>query len=123
MNEIDFQGIFDELQEALPEDWKRVAFYAAYTEGSYSMKFYSDLGDGKYIDCFQTSNFNKAQLIKLFMSIDKQLSVARKKCTPEWTMLTMVVDETGTMRTDFDYGDMSDRMVEYERKWKERYLK
>lgn len=122
MSEINFQGIFDKLQEALTDGWKKVIFFAAYTEGSYSMKFYTDLGDGVYVDCFKSAKLNKMQLIKLFMEIDKELSVPRKESNPEWTVLTMIVDEEGNMSTKFDYEDVSDHMVDYERKWKEKYL-
>lgn len=125
MNEAIFQNTFDKLQDFLPKSWKTVVFYAGYTEGSYSMKFYTDCGDGKYIDCFNQEGINKAQLIKLFMSIDKEFSAERKKLTDEnkWTVFTMVIDEQGYMRTYFDYTNIDGNTISYEREWKKKYLK
>ncbi len=124
MNEAIFQNTFDKLQDFLPKSWETVVFYAGYTTGSYSMKFYADCGDGKYIDCFSQEGINKAQLIKLFMSIDKELSAERKKLTDEnkWTVFTMVIDAQGHMRTDFDYANIDENTISYEREWKKKYL-
>ncbi len=119
-----FQEVFDELQEVLPDKWKKVIFFAAYTSGSYSMKFYCDCGDGQYVDCFGIPEIEKAQLTKLFIRIDKILSAERKELegADRWTVFTMNVDAKGLMKTEFDYVDLSENMIAYEQEWKKKYL-
>ena len=124
MNEKLFQNIFEKIQDVLPHDWKRVMFYAGYTKGSYSMKYYVDNGDG-YIDCFNLGNIKKTQLIQLFMSIDKIISCERKSLEEnnKWTVLSMFVSSDGMVKTEFDYTDISENIISYENKWKQKYLK
>lgn len=121
MSEELFQEIFDKLQDALPDEWKKVIFYAAYYEDSYSMKYYVDNGSGKYVDCFSLGVVPKGKLIKLFMGIDKIITPIRKKLTDKekWTCLTMTVGANGSFRTKFDYKKIDDP-IEYEQKWKKK---
>ena len=118
-----FQNVFDLIQDYLPDGWKKTVLFVGYTKGSYSMKFYAKT-NSKYIDCFSFAGVSKADLIKLFMKIDKVLKAERDKLTgkDKWTVFTMLVDSTGTMKTFFDYDDHSDDMIEYEKKWKKKYL-
>lgn len=119
-----FQNIFDELQNALPEEWKRLAFYASYTDGSYGMKYYVDLGNNQYKDCYELGMYSNIELLKLFMSIDKIISPVRDNLEPEktWSVMTMLVDNEGNMKTEFDYRDISENFIAYEREWQKKYL-
>ncbi len=125
MHDKIFQDIFDRIQDYLPRDWKRVIYFVGYTEGSYSMKFYSQNGEGEYLDCFHMQGATKGQLVKLFMDIDKILSKERIELSDEhkWSSLTMVVEENGTMKTEFDYEDLTNDMISYEKRWREKYLR
>lgn len=124
MNEELFQSIFEQLQGILPDEWKKVIFYAGYSEGSYNMKFYVDIGDGNYKDCFELETISKMQLVKLFMSIDKIITEVRNNLEKEkrWTVLTMVVDADGNFKADYDYVNLNEVFVSYEQEWKKRYL-
>ncbi|MEZ3461740.1 MAG: antitoxin YezG family protein [Lachnospiraceae bacterium] len=124
MNEKLFQDIFDKVQDYLPADWEKMVFFAGYTDGSYSMKFYSRNNGAEYIDCFCLQGITKKMLIRLFMDIDKILAEERMSLDEKnrWTVFTMQVDSDGNMRTEFDYIDHTEDMVSYEREWKERYL-
>ncbi|MBE5077615.1 immunity protein YezG family protein [Anaerotignum lactatifermentans] len=119
-----FQEIFGELQDFLPNKWRKFVLYIAYTKGSYSMKFYIKPDNNKYLDCFSIKNIDRMNLIKAFMKIDGILSVERNKKTSEnrWNVLTMVVDEAGNMRTEFDYANIEENTIAYENEWKKRYL-
>lgn len=123
MNDINFQDIFDKLQEVLPPSWDEVVFYASYTSGSYSMKYYIKNG-AETIDCFNQPSANKMQLLKIFMAIDKELTRVRKSLAPTqlWSVMTMIVDGNGNMKTHFDYVDISKNIVEYTRDWEQKYL-
>lgn len=119
-----FQCIFDNLLEVMPDKWTKIVFYARYTDGSYSMKYYFDEGDGKYVDCFNQIGVNKIQLVKLFQKIDIELSTQRKKMDEDkrWTVFTMTVDSEGNMKTDFDYVNIEENIISYEQGWKNKYL-
>ena len=106
MNEKLFQNVLEQIQEYLPADWRKMVFFAGYTEGSYSMKFYCNDHRGSYIDCFSLTGIKRARLEREF----------------RWTVFTMMVDSEGNMKTEFDYDDHSDDMVLYEKEWEQRYL-
>lgn len=124
MDEKIFQNVFDVISDFLPEGWNKMVFYAGYTAGSYSMKFYSKPEKGEYIDCFSIPGASKAKLVKAFMEIDKVLSKSRKELgdTNAWTVFSMSVDNNGKMKTDFEYDDHSEDMIAYEKKWAEVHL-
>lgn len=125
MNNEIFQNIFDILQPAFPNKWKKMVLFVGYTAGSYTMKYYTADDKGEYTDCFSQKGVNKAQLIKLFMNIDKVVAPERKKLDDKnkWTVLTMSVTNDGSMKTEFDYADISENAIAYEQKWKEKYIK
>ncbi len=87
------------------------------------MKFYAKM-NSDYIDCFSFEGVSKADLIKLFMKIDKVLKAERDKLSgkDKWTVFTMSVDSTGAMKTFFDYDDHSEDMIAFEKEWKKKYL-
>lgn len=125
MNNEIFQEVFDILQPVLPEGWEKMVLFVGYTTGSYTMKYYTSDNSGKYTDCFSPKGINKAQLIKLFMNIDKVVSSERKKMDEKsrWSVMTMLVSSEGSMQTEFDYSDISENVIAYEQKWKEKYIK
>lgn len=124
MEENVYQTVFDKVVDFLPDGWKKMVFFAGYTNGSYTMKFYSENCNKEYKDCFNMPGVSKASLVKLFMEIDKVLSAHRKKLGNDkaWMVFTMSVNSDGCMKTDFDYDNHSDDMVAFEEIWKAKYL-
>lgn len=124
MDEKIFQNVFDIISDFLPDGWNRIVFFAGYTKGSYSMKFYSKTEKGGYVDCFRIPGASKTKLVKAFMDIDKLLSKSRMEMgeTNAWTIFSMSVDCNGNMKTDFEYDDHSEDMMAYEKKWAEKHL-
>ena len=125
MNNEVFQNVFDMIQPFLGKGWKEMILYVGYTAGSYSMKFYTSDSQGQYADCFKQPGANKAKLIQLFMGIDKLLAAERRKLDNrnKWSVMTMVVDSNGNMKTEFEYVDLSENTIAYEQSWKERYIR
>ena len=125
MNNEIFQNIFDIIQPTLPNSWKKMVLFVGYTAGSYTMKYYTADEKGEYRDCFSQKEINKVQLIKLFMRIDRVVGPERKKLDEQnkWSVLTMTVTNDGNMKTEFDYADISENVIAYERNWKEKYIK
>lgn len=124
MNEKIFQEVFDLLQDFLPQNWTKTILFAGYTKGSYSMKYYCRTGNGIFIDCFSLDGVSRANLLKLFVNIDKILSKERESLddNSRWTVLTMMVDRDGKLKTEFDYDDHSEDMLAYEKEWKKKHL-
>lgn len=125
MNNEVFQSVFDIISPVLPEGWKKMILYAEYTAGSYSMKFYTSDSKDAYTDCFEQKGANKARLIKIFMDIDKVLSAERKTLDDKnkWSVMTMIVNADGEMKTEFDYIDIGENTIAYEQDWKVKYIK
>lgn len=124
MNNSIFQNIFDKIQDYLPDNWQKMIFFAGYTNGSYSMKFYAKMEQGTCVDCFNIPGISKAKLIKLFMEIDQIIKKERDKLDEnnKWTILTMSVDSNGKMKTNFDYYDHSKDMISFEKEWKDKNI-
>ncbi len=122
-NEI-FQKIFDILNPTLPTKWKKMIFYVAYYKGSYSMKYYTSDKEVLFTDCFSQKGANKAMLIKIFININKMLMEERNALADKdkWSVMTMIVDSNGSIKAEFDYTDISEEPIEYEKKWKETYI-
>ncbi|MFR3847064.1 immunity protein YezG family protein [uncultured Ruminococcus sp.] len=40
-----------------------------------------------------------------------------------WTVMTLVVDENGNFKADYEYKDISEDLVGYYNEWKNRYLR
>ena len=119
-----FQRIFDILEPVLPGHWKRLVFFAGYIEGSYTMKYYVKDDNDEYTDCFRQNVIGNAQLIKVFMNIDKIIKVGRDKLDDKskWSVMTMIVDADGNMKTEFDYSDISEDSIGYEQNWRKKYI-
>lgn len=118
------QNIFDVLQDGLPDTWEKVVFYAAYAQGSYSMKYFVK-SENEYKDCFSLEEISENQIINLFVNMDEIISSYRNtlKNSDKWSVLTMSVNSNGEFKTDFDYSDLSEKLISFEEDWKKTYLK
>lgn len=123
MKDIPYQDIFDTLQEVLPDDWRKVVFYAEYGENSYSMKYFVDTGNGEYTDCFKLKDISKQDIIKAFAVIDSKIMPVRRELSKKdtWSVMTIVIDDKGNFKADYEYS--SEGLTEHYEKWKEKYLK
>lgn len=124
MEDKSFQKIFGVLEPVLPRHWKRLVLFAGYTQGSYTMKYYVKDDNDLYTDCFSQNVIGNAQLIKVFMNIDKIIKVERDKLDDKskWSVMTMIVDADGNMKTEFDYSDISEDSIGYEQNWRKKYI-
>ncbi len=124
MNNELFQEIFNYLQDCIDYSWSRLIFFAGYTNNSYSMKCFIDLGDGSYKNLLNLQGTNISRIMNQFVNIDKAISKERNQLVgmDKWTALTMSVDSDGRMKSEFDYTDFSENSVDYEMNWKKRYI-
>ena len=115
-----FQNVFDQITGALPETWEKVTFYAAYIGTSYTMKYYVSTANEKNVSCFELPGITKAALVRSFLQVDKALSKVRVALdgSNRWNVLTMVAEKNGHFKAFYDYADLSENAIEYERSWR-----
>ena len=125
MNRNTVEYIFQIIHSFLPKSWQRVILRVDYTEGSYSMKFYVKNQDGNYIDCYHLPNASNSQFIKCFVKINKALADERKLLENDklWNIMTLAIAPDGCFNVDYDYTDIGDSMISYQKKWEAAYLK
>ena len=123
MISIDFQKIYDILSDVLPEEWKKVVFRAEYTTGSYTMKYYVQTLSGEYIDCYNLPNISDDSIVDAYIRIDEVVYEARQQedNTKLWNLMTIVIDNEGRFKTDFQYDVVIDD--EHMKSWTNKYLK
>ena len=124
MDEKIYQKILDLTIGYVPEDFEKIVFYIAYTDGGYEIKYY--VKDNKqYIDCYNIESVNDDELVDLFDDIDKVISKERKKLDKDnvWSIMTLVISADGKFNAYFSYDDIVDNEVENFKKWKSKYLK
>lgn len=117
------QEVFGKVEECLPQEWEKCCFYAAFTVGTYTMKFYIKNKKGEYIDCYNLG-IDDNQLAFLFMDIDDIVRPYRDalESKQKWNVLTLIVESNGKFNVDFDYADVSENSIEYQRNWEKKYL-
>lgn len=116
-----YQMIFDEISGFLPSVWDKVVIYLEHGEDSYSYSFFVKEKD-EYIKCFDLNNLSEEELFAAFSRIEIKVSAERSKMKDCWSNMTMVVDNSGAMRTEFDYTDLSSGNYQYKKLWKKKYL-
>ena len=121
MNEKIFQKMYDELEKFIPQKWDRLVVYLEYGNGSYSFSFFVKQGK-QYVKCYDLPGVNEDDLMKSFKSIDKIVNKERKSAKDLWTNMTMVIEPSGSMHTDFDYTDLTEGSYAYKKAWKAKYL-
>lgn len=121
MDEKIFQIIFDEVAAFLPNQWSEVVIYLEHGEEAYSYSFYVKV-NGKFVKCYDIEGISENELFSAFSKIEKSVSEARSKMDNCWSNMTMVVKRDGTMKTEFDYTDLSSGNYQYKKLWKKKYL-
>ena len=108
MNDKVDQLIFDKLAAFLPNGWERIVVYLEHGEASYSYSLFVKVGN-EYTKCFDLPGLHEDALMNSFAEIEKAISKERAKSKMElWSNMTMVVDASGRLKTDFDYTDLSE---------------
>lgn len=117
-----FQNILDEIIKCLPEEWEQLVIYLEYGNDAYSYAFYVKT-DGKFINGFDLPNASEKNIADCFRNIDNIIVKERKASKDKsWTNMTMIVNNDGTMHTDFDYTDLTENTYGYKKIWKQKYL-
>lgn len=123
--DLNYQKIMDILGDVLPKEWIKIIFLAEYTGGSYSMKYYADLGTGKYLDCYKISPNLKLEFIKVFKKINQEISSVRNALedNKKWYSMTMSIDKDFNFKVDFDYKNHEENTLGFMEEWEKKYIK
>ena len=121
INEKVYQNIYDELDKYLVSEWEKMVVYLEYGKASYSFSFFVKI-NGKYIKCYDLPGTSEDDLSKSFSKIDKIISEERTKNKEDWTNMTIIVEKSGQMHSEFDYTDLSDGAYKFKKEWKKKYL-
>ena len=84
-------------------------------------EFYDAWEQRKFRDLYKKAS----QKNDLSYSIDKIISPERKKLNEKdrWTVLSMIVNSDGKMKTEFGYTDIGENAISCEQEWKAKNLK
>lgn len=120
-----FQALFDELDPALPDEWKTVIFRGYIDRSSYTYKYFVDFGDGTYIGCYdipESLGVQEDEVDKAFKRIDRILRPIWKSLPPkhQWSAITMTIHEDCTFHVDFDYTVLGDNEIDYIIGWEKK---
>lgn len=119
-----FQSLFDRISPYLPADWKTIVVYAEFGETSYSIEFYVACEPNTFIKCFDLSGVDEDELLDSLDDAANVLIEQRESQTAgeTWSNMTMTVQSTGDMKTDYDYTSPDELTFDHKQAWKERYL-
>lgn len=119
-----FQSLFDLISPYLPADWKTTVVYAEFGETSYSIEFYVACEPNTFIKCFDLPGVDEDELLDSLDDAANVLIEQRESQTAgeTWSNMTMTIQSTGDMKTDYDYTSPDELTFEHKQAWKERYL-
>lgn len=126
-----YKKFADILIQMIPEDWKEILLYAEYREGFSQVYFYyytTNRVNPAYsldiIDLFDVDKrHHKALKLELYQCFEDLWQEFKVQDQEPWTSLTYLLDNTGKMKIDYTYEDLSQlNPIEKQEKWEARYL-
>lgn len=127
-----YQKVANVLIDMIPEDWKKTLLYAEVREGFSQVYFYYyptnqekpvyslDIPDFYNVDKRLYKEL-KQELYECFEELRNEFKVQDQE---QWTNLTFILDNTGRMRINYGYEDISElSTVVKQDKWESVYLK
>lgn len=126
-----YQRIANILVDMIPEKWKKILLYAEFREGYKKIFFYYypmdreepvyslDIPDLFNVDVNEFDGLEN-ELYSCFSNLRKEFKEQEQE---PWTNLTYILDNTGRMRINYGYDDLSEMSpVEKQEKWENEYL-
>ncbi|MDR9798430.1 DUF600 family protein [Aeribacillus pallidus] len=127
-----YQKIANTLVKMIPEDWSKVYLYAELREGYKKVFFYYYPENGVKpvysLDINDLFYVNEEEYDGLENDLYNCFSKLREEFIEQdqepWTNLTFILDNTGKMKINYGYEDISHLSpVEKQEKWEAEYLK
>ena len=121
MDEI-YQEIYNTIFPLLPNEWEQIVVRGVFGKEGKEIKYFIRDNTGKYSDCFslgvereiilQTSELIINALDRLRQTSEKQ----------HWNVATIVINNDGDFKADFDYSNDVLFSNKYDSAWREYYL-
>lgn len=125
-----YQQVANTLVNIIPEEWNKIYLYAEFREGYKKVFFYyyPENGGGVVysLDIIDSFNINEDEFDELENELYSSFSRLWEqfKEQEQWTSLTFILDNTGKMKINYGYEDISQLSpVEKQEKWEAEYLK
>lgn len=127
-----YQNVADILVDMIPEEWEKILLYAEVREGFSQVYFYyypTQQEKPVYsLDIPYVFNVDKRQhkemkqeLYECFEELWNEFKVQGQE---QWSNLTFILDNTGQMKLNYGYDDISEISPdEKQEKWEAEYLK
>lgn len=120
MHDTIFQKIYETISGVIHEDWTKIIYRADYANGSWGMIFYIATNEGLIKDCYSLHGISQAKLLDVFSSLNSQIKEWQTK--EKWSVMTISISSDGKFKTDFDYNSISENVIDYYKKWENKYL-
>lgn len=117
--EIDFQKIYDLIEPTFPNGWRKVFLYCAFWGSSCETKYFISTESGEIIDCLQLPEFDA--VFEAICAINQLLFDSRND-NSMWSVVTIVIDDTGAFNSYFDYSNALKEQKDYFDIWKMKYI-
>lgn len=126
-----YQQIANTLVNIIPEEWKEIYLYAEFREGYKKVFFYyyPDTGVEPVYSLDITDLFNisedefdelENELYNYFTKLYEEFKEQKQE---QWTNLTFILDNTGKMKINYGYEDISLLSpIEKQEKWEAEFL-
>lgn len=131
LNESYFTKLAEALNNIIPVEWEKIAFYAEVESDAVTQFFYfREKGNPTYIqggDIYAKYNVSRKEYL-IFVSevsdlILKFNSEYSKKVNSKWNALTFILESTGKFKTEFSYEDLETKsQIKRREEWEEKYL-
>ena len=126
-----YQQIANTLVNIIPEEWEKIFLYAEIREGYKKVFFYyytqfivKPVYNLDITSLFNISEEEYDELEnKLYNSFTRLWEEFRVQGQEQWTSLTFILDNSGKMKINYDYKDVSELSpIEKQDKWEAEYL-
>ncbi|WP_404349601.1 antitoxin YezG family protein [Sutcliffiella horikoshii] len=130
--EVIYQKVANILVEMIPEEWEKVLLYAEVREGFSQVFFYyypinhkqQPVYSLNIVDSFNVEKSShkklKQELYECFEDLWNEFKIQDQE---QWTSLTYLLDNTGRMKLNYGYDDISEISPdEKQEKWEAEYL-
>ena len=115
--------IYDKARTILPQGGEKTVFFAAITQSSYEVFFYTFMG-GKPVQCYKLAEEGKLdadELDAVFAAIADILKESRLFHADKSNVATILVDEAGVKMT-MEYYDRDVRLYGIKKEWKQKNI-
>lgn len=118
--------VYDVLRPVLPvpEKWRKVIFRADYAKGSYGMKYYVEMEDGKVVDCFSFPDLSVSEVTNIFININDSILSEYRNSLPEedrWSVIIVTINRDGSSKIELEYLDLSEQTVSNVVNWEKEH--